>query len=134
MNPMEATSPFHAKEREELWPEGKVGDVGHPKPGCIHHLIERRTSETPDAIAVICRGEQLTYSELNAKGNQVAFWLRKLGAGPDKLVAMCLDRSLEMVICLLGILKSGAAYLPLDPAYPAERLAFMLEDAQAAVL
>src|SRR5436309_2607857 len=134
MNPMEATSPFHAKERGELRPEAKVGELGNPKPDCLPQLIERRSLETPDAIAVICRGEQLTYLELNARANQVASWLCKVGAGPDKLVGLCLDRSLEMVICLLGILKSGAAYLPLDPAYPAERLAFMLEDAHAAVL
>src|SRR5206468_4278553 len=134
MNPMEATSPFHPTDRRELRPQANVGELGNPKPGCIHHLIERRTSETPDAIAVICRDDQLTYLELNARANQVASWLCKVGAGPDKLVGLCLDRSLEMVICLLGILKSGAAYLPLDPAYPAERLAFMLEDAQAEVL
>src|SRR5215212_6944214 len=70
---------------------------------CIHHLIEQQAAETPDAIAVICRNKQLTYSELNARANQVASYLSKLGAGPDKLVGICLERSLEMMTGLLGI-------------------------------
>jgi amino acid adenylation domain-containing protein len=121
MNPTEAPLQAEAK-------------AAAPKAACIHQLIEQRASETPDAIALICRGEQLTYSELNARANQVASYLSKLGAGPDKPVGICVERSLEMVVCLLGILKSGGAYLPLDPAYPAERLAFMLQDAQVEVL
>src|SRR5258708_797964 len=96
--------------------------------------MEGQTKETPDAVAVICRGRELTYAELNARANQVASYLSKLGVGPEVLVGICVDRSLEMLIGLLGILKSGGAYLPLDPAYPAERLAFMIEDAQVKVL
>ena len=89
---------------------------------------------TPDAIAVVFEAEQLTYGELNRRANQLAHHLRALGVGPEVVVAICLERSLEMVIGLLGILKAGGAYLPLDPAYPKERLAFMLKDAQVPVL
>ena len=84
---------------------------------------------TPDAIAVVFETEQLTYGELNRRANQLAHHLRALGVGPEIVVAICLERSLEMVVGLLGILKAGGAYLPLDPAYPKERLAFMLNDA-----
>ena len=89
---------------------------------------------TPDAIAVVFEAEQLTYGELNRRANQLAHHLRALGVGPEVLVAICLERSLETVIGLLGILKAGGAYVPLDPAYPQERLAFMLRDAQVPVL
>src|SRR5439155_9487139 len=89
---------------------------------------------TPDAIAVVCEDAQLTYHELNRRANQLAHHLHALGVGPEVLVGLCAERSLEMVIGLLGILKAGAAYVPLDPAYPPERLAFMLEDAQVSVL
>jgi amino acid adenylation domain-containing protein len=114
--------------------DGKLADGGMPKAGCIHQLIEQRVSEMPEAIAVICRNQQLTYAELNRRANQVASYLGRLGVGPEKLVGICVERSLEMLICLLGVLKAGGAYVPLDPAYPAERLAFMVADAQVAVL
>jgi amino acid adenylation domain-containing protein len=101
---------------------------------CIHQLFEAQVERTPDAIAVVLEAEQLTYGELNRRANQLAHHLRALGVGPEVLVAICLERSLEMVIGLLGILKAGGAFVPLDPAYPKERLAFMLKDAQAPVL
>jgi amino acid adenylation domain-containing protein len=119
----------------EVSADGPGAEMGMVKAGCcVHQLIEQRASDTPDAVALVCRNEQLTYAELNGRGNQVASYLIKLGAGPEKLVSVCLERSLEMVVCLLGILKSGAAYVPLDPGYPAERLAWMLKDARAEVL
>ncbi len=101
---------------------------------CIHQLFEEQVRKTPDALAVLYEDEQLTYTELNAKANQLAHYLRTLGVGLDVLVGICVERSPLMVIGLLGILKAGGAYVPLDPAYPAERLAYMLSDSQAQVL
>ena len=106
----------------------------YPRHSCLHELVEAQVARTPGAVAVEFEGRRLTYAELNARANQLAHRLRKLGAGPDLLVAHCVDRSLEMVIAVLAILKAGAAYVPLDPAYPKDRLAFMLADTKAAVL
>ncbi|MEG4012456.1 MULTISPECIES: amino acid adenylation domain-containing protein [unclassified Microcoleus] len=101
---------------------------------CVHQLFETQVERTPDAVAVIFEGEQLTYRELNQRANQLAHHLRSLGVVPDTVVGICLERSLEMAIGLLGILKAGAAYLPLDPAYPQERIAYMLENAGVPVV
>ncbi|KYC36593.1 non-ribosomal peptide synthetase [Scytonema hofmannii PCC 7110] len=101
---------------------------------CIHQLFEAQVECTPDATAVVFEDEQLTYRELNARANQLAHYLRKLGVEPEVLVGICVERSLDMVIGLLGILKAGGAYVPLDPTYPQERLAFILENAQVQVL
>ena len=90
--------------------------------------------QTPTALAVVCEGQQLTYRELNRRANQLAHYLRSLGVGPEVLVGLCVERSVEMVVGLLGILKAGGAYVPLDPAYPKDRLSFILEDTQAPVL
>ena len=89
---------------------------------------------TPNAVAVVFENQQLTYSELNSRANQLAHYLHSLGVGADVLVGICVERSVEMVVGLLGILKAGGAYVPLDPEYPQERLSFMLEDAQVSVL
>ena len=109
-------------------------DADYLKGRCIHQLFEAQVERTPDAVAVVCKAEQLTYRELNCRANQMAHRLLALGVGPEVLVGICMERSLEMVVALLGILKAGAAYVPLDPAYPQERRAFILEDAQAQVL
>ncbi|HLO85983.1 MAG TPA: amino acid adenylation domain-containing protein [Nostocaceae cyanobacterium] len=101
---------------------------------CLHQLFEKQAQLTPDAIAVVYEDKKLTYSELNSRANQLAHYLQKLGVKPESLVGICVERSLEMVIGLLGILKAGGAYVPLDPAYPQERLRYMLEDSQASVL
>jgi amino acid adenylation domain-containing protein/non-ribosomal peptide synthase protein (TIGR01720 family) len=101
---------------------------------CIHELFEQQVEKTPDVVAVVFEDQQLTYQQLNTKANQLAHHLQKLGVAPDVLVGICIERSLEMVVGLLGILKAGGAYLPLDPAYPQERLAFMLSDAGVSVL
>jgi len=106
----------------------------YPKDKCIHQLFEAQVETTPDAVALVFEAQQLNYRDLNSKANQVAHYLQTLGVKPEVLVAICIERSLEMVIGLLGILKAGGAYLPLDPAYPRARLAFMLEDAQVPVL
>ena len=101
---------------------------------CIHQLFEQQAERTPGAPALVFEDETLTYAELNAKSNQVAHYLRKLGIGPESLVGICMERSPLMVIGMLGIMKAGGAYVPLDPAYPAERLRFMVEDAAARVV
>src|SRR5450631_265041 len=101
---------------------------------CLHELIEARVREQPGAAAVVYEDASLTYGELNARANQLARHLRSLGAGPGVLVGLMVERSLEMVIGMLGILKAGGAYVPLDPAYPTERLAYMLEDAQLSLV
>lgn len=106
----------------------------YPKHLGIHQLIERQTTKTPDAIAIIFENKSLTYKELNNKANQVAHYLQTLAVKPEVIVGLCVERSLSMLIGLLGILKAGGAYLPLDPAYPSERLAFILKDAGVDVL
>ncbi len=95
---------------------------------CAHELIEAQARRTPNAIAIVCEDEQVSYRELNARANQLAHHLRKLGVGPEVLVGICLERSIAMMVGLLGILKAGGAYVPLDPAYPKGRLTFMIED------
>ncbi|MFL6200195.1 MAG: amino acid adenylation domain-containing protein [Thermoanaerobaculia bacterium] len=100
----------------------------------IHQLVEESAARRPGAVAVSMEGETLTYGELNAQANRLAHRLRRLGVGPEERVAVCLERSPALVTALLGVLKSGGAYIPLDPGYPADRLAWVLEDSRAAVL
>ena len=106
----------------------------YPTELCIHELIERQVEKTPHAIALTDGERCLSYEELGRSANRLAHYLRTLGVGPDVTVALCVNRSLEMVVALMGILKAGGAYVPIDPKYPVERMAFMLEDAEAAVL
>lgn len=106
----------------------------YPQNLCIHQLFETQVEKTPDAVAAIFENQKLTYRELNAKANQLAHYLQKLGVAPEVLVGICVERSLEMIVGILGILKAGGAYVPLDPAYPQERLALMLEDANLSLL
>ncbi|HET8888637.1 MAG TPA: amino acid adenylation domain-containing protein [Candidatus Angelobacter sp.] len=101
---------------------------------CVHELFEAQAERTPDAIAVTCEKQSLTYAQLNVRANQVAHWLQKHGIRPERLVALCLERSLDSVIALLGILKAGGAYVPLDPAFPRRRLAQILEESQPQVM
>ena len=121
-------------ERHQLIVEFNNTASDYPEDKCIHQLFEEQAEKNPDAVAVTFENEQLTYRELNVKANSLAHYLRELGVGPDVLVGICVERSLEMIVGLLGILKAGGAYVPLDPSYPKERLAFMLEDAAPAVL
>jgi|HubBroStandDraft_6_1064221.scaffolds.fasta_scaffold54081_1 amino acid adenylation domain-containing protein len=101
---------------------------------CVHELFEQQVARDPDAVAVVFKGRQMSYRELNWRANQVAHYLRKRGVGPEILVGVCFEHSPEMVIALLGVWKSGGAYVPLDPAYPPERLSFMVSDARVKVL
>lgn len=101
---------------------------------CVHELIATQTARTPEAIALICADERLTYRELDGRANRLAQHLQMLGAGPDSLIAVCCDRSLEMMIAVLAVLKAGAAYVPIDPTYPADRVSYMLEDAQTRIV
>ena len=101
---------------------------------CTHELFEQQVDRAPDAIAVVFEGQGLTYRELNRRANQVAHFLRKRGVGPDSLVGVSLKRSIELVVALLGVWKAGGAYIPLDPTYPSERLAFMVSDAKLETL
>jgi amino acid adenylation domain-containing protein len=121
-------------ERHQVLVEWNDTETEYPKDVCIHELFEAQAATTPESIALEFEGKQLTYRELNRRANQLAHYLRRLGIGPEKLVGICIERSIEMVIGLLGILKAGGAYVPLDPSYPKERLAFMLDDSQASVL
>jgi len=101
---------------------------------CLHERFEEQAARTPDATAVTFEGASLSYGELNERANRVAHVLRSHGVGPESLVALCLERSLELVVAILGVLKAGGAYVPLDPAYPPDRIAFALQDTAAAVL
>jgi len=121
-------------ERQQLLVEWNDTQVDYPKHLCIHQLFEAQVQQTPDAVAVVFEDEQLTYGELNCRANQLAHHLGSLDVGPDSLVGICVERSLKMIVGLLGILKAGAAYVPLDPSYPQERLAFMLKDAPVPIL
>ena len=100
----------------------------------MHELFEEQVERTPDAVAVEFDERQLTYRELNKRSNQVAHYLRNFEIGPEVLVGLCLDRSLELIVSLIGVLKAGGAYVPVDPAYPAARIAFMPKDANASVV
>ncbi|ARU62803.1 hypothetical protein CBW65_18865 [Tumebacillus avium] len=122
------------KELHLLLHEWNDTATDYPRDTAVHRLFEQQAAKTPDQTALLFGEERLSYRELNERANQIAHGLRAHGVGPDSLVALCIDRSLEMVIATLGILKAGGAYVPLDPEYPQERLAMMLQDAGAPVL
>ena len=122
------------REREKILVDWNATQTDYDLGICLHQLIEAQVERTPDAIAVSFAGEQLTYDQLNRKANQLAHYLQTLGVKPEVLVGICIERSLEMLVGLLGILKAGAAYLPLDPCYPQERLELILSDSQVSLL
>lgn len=123
-----------ADEKSQILTAWNQTQKEYPQNQCIHHLFEAQVERTPEADAIEFEGQGLTYRQLNAKANQIAQALVGLGVGPDVLVGICVERSLEMVIGMLAVLKAGGAYVPLDPSYPQERLHFMLEDAKMPVL
>ena len=101
---------------------------------CIHELVEKQSALLPNSVALVCDGKEMTYQQLNARANQLARFLRKKGVVPDQLVGVCMERSIDLIIALLGVLKAGAAYLPIDLAFPADRSAFMLKDGGVKIL
>ena len=121
-------------EQQQILIEWNDTRADYPKDQCIHRLFEKQVKQTPDAIAVSFGEEQLTYRQLNEKANRLANYLRKFGIRVEMPVGICMERSLEMIIGLLGILKSGGTYVPLDPGYPQERLRFMLHDSEISIL
>jgi amino acid adenylation domain-containing protein/FkbH-like protein/non-ribosomal peptide synthase protein (TIGR01720 family)/FkbM family methyltransferase len=132
--PIGTLSLLTERERHQLLVEWNKTDTAYSDKKCIHQLFEEQVERTPNNLAVVFENESLTYRELNNRANQLAHYLQQLGVKSDTLVGICVERSLEMIVGLLGILKAGGAYLPLDPEYPQERLSFMLEDSQVEVL
>src|SRR5882762_4828612 len=137
------TAPARAVGRVEVLPEAERDRVlyewndtavAYPKEKCIQEVFEEQVEKNPEAVAVVYEEEQLTYGELNRRANRLGHYLRELGVRPDGRVGICVERSLEMVVGLLGILKAGGAYVPLDPGYPEERLRYMLEDSSPTVV
>ena len=122
-------------ERQQLLVEWSRFATDYPAEKRAHDLFEQQAEQRPDALAVVYEGRHLTYSELNAKANQLAHYLRKQGGRPGgRSVGVGVERSLELVIALLGVVKAGGAYVPLDPSYPGQRLSYILEDAGAPIL
>ncbi|WP_299539369.1 non-ribosomal peptide synthetase [uncultured Streptomyces sp.] len=132
--PLSALEMLTAAERREILTDWNGPDTDAPDSVTVHRLFEERAAERPDSPAVTCGPEHLTYRELDGRAERIAARLRERGAGPGTLVGICLDRGTDMVGALLGILKSGAAYVPLDPAYPSDRLAYMVEDSGAPLI
>ena len=126
--PMARVSLLSSAERDLLL--GRWNDTATPyrDDACIHQLIEEQARRTPDAVAVVFGDEEVTFTALDRRANAVARRLAAVGVGPDVLVGICVERSVELVVGLLGILKAGGAYVPLDPVYPRDRLAIMLDD------
>ena len=122
------------QERHQLLVEFNDTSVDYPQDKCIHELFEAQVEANPDAIALVFEDQTLSYQQLNSKANQLAHYLVEQGVAPDTLIGICVERSFEMVIGLLGILKAGGAYVPLDPTYPTDRLAYMLQDSAVQIL
>ncbi|NEO86257.1 MAG: amino acid adenylation domain-containing protein [Spirulina sp. SIO3F2] len=131
--PLHALPLLPASERAQL-AQWNQTSMEIPPDRCIHHLVEDQAARTPEAIAVRFGNDQLTYQVLNQKANQLAGYLQAQGVQTEQLVGLCCDRSLEMLVGLLGILKAGATYVPIDPAYPRDRITWVLEDAQISLL
>jgi len=125
---------LNADQREQILVHWNATQTAYPHTACVHELFEAQVERTPEAIALIEGQRGLNYKQLNQRANQLAHYLRKQGVGPEVTVGLCLERSIEMVIGILGILKAGGAYVPLDPMYPQERLSFMLTDAQVTLV
>ncbi len=121
-------------ERERVLYEWNETEGEYPREKCVHELLEEQAGKTPEAVAVVCGEEELSYGELNRRANQLAHYLRELGVKPEERVGICVERSVEMVVGVVGVLKAGGAYVPLDPGYPAERLRYMIEDSAPVVL
>lgn len=121
-------------EQREVLVEWNNTHAAFPQDQCIHQVFQERAANSPDDLAIVFGEERVTYRELNALANRLAHYLRERGVGPEVRVAICVERSVEMIVALFGILKAGGAYVPLEPKYPAERISFILEDCQARLL
>jgi amino acid adenylation domain-containing protein len=121
-------------EREKMVSKSDTDIFNRGSEVCLHKLFETQASKNPEAIAVVCGQKHWTFHELNQRANALAWHLRILGVGPDKVVGICADRSMSLIVGLMGILKAGGAYLPMDPAYPPQRLSFMMRDSKANIL
>ena len=132
--PLRALELMDGAERRQVLETWNRTAAREPGDVCIHHLFEAQAERTPDADAVVCEDETLTYRELNARANRLAHHLRRLGVGPEARVGVCMERAPELIVSLLAVLKAGGAYVPIDPAYPPERIAWMAGDAGAGVL
>ena len=124
-------SPSERELQVQVW---NATGTDYPREACVHHLFEAQAERTPEGLAVIWGGEQLTYRELNRRASQLAHALQAIGVGPEVCVGVCLERSADLIVSQLAVLKAGGAYVPLDPAYPGPRLAYLLEDTGARVL
>ncbi|MBL4671762.1 MAG: amino acid adenylation domain-containing protein, partial [Arenicella sp.] len=122
------------QETDYLITELNTTESVYPADQCIHELFEARAASNPEAVALVCEGQELSYGELNERSNRLAHYLLEQGVKPDTLVGLCVERSLEMVVGILAILKAGGAYLPLDPSYPEARLSYMLSDSAVDLL
>jgi amino acid adenylation domain-containing protein/non-ribosomal peptide synthase protein (TIGR01720 family) len=131
---IERLNVLSAGERRLMLFEWNATQTPYPSERCFQHLFEEQAARTPDELAVLCGTQQLTYRELDERSNQLAYYLRARGVHADSIVGICMERSPELIVALLGVLKAGGAYLPLDPRYPSRRLEFMLEDARVPVL
>jgi natural product biosynthesis luciferase-like monooxygenase protein/amino acid adenylation domain-containing protein/FkbM family methyltransferase len=126
--------PLSAAEREQVLRAWNATAAAYPRDLCVHDLVAAQAARTPDADAVVLDGESLSYAELETRANRLARFLARRGVGPDARVALCMERGLDQVVAVLAVLRAGGCYVPLDPAYPAERLAHMLRDSAARVL
>jgi natural product biosynthesis luciferase-like monooxygenase protein len=125
---------WDAAERSRVLDQWNATDAPARTDACVHRLVEEQAARTPNAAAVTCEDQSLSYDELNRRANQLARRLKSLGVGPDVLVGLCTERSVEMMVGLIAIHKAGGAYVPLDPSYPKDRIAYMVEDAKVPVL
>ncbi len=129
-----ASATLTDQEREQILYEWNATEREYRREKCVHELFEEQVARNPEAVAVVCGEQEVTYRELNRRANRLGHYLRGLGVKPEARVAICVERSLEMVIGFLGVLKAGGGYVPLDPSYPAERLRYMLEDSGTEVV
>ena len=123
-----------ATEHQQLLVNWNDTQIEYPRDKCIHELFEAQVERRPDAVALVFEDQQLTYHELNVRANKIAHYLQSMGTEPEVLVGLCVERSIEMIVGMLAIFKAGSAYVPLDPTYPQQRLAFILSDTKVSVL
>lgn len=132
--PIENLRILTKNEEKQLLNEWTNIEGNYQKDVVIQELFEQQVIQNPDSVALVYKDQQLTYKELNEKVNQLAFYLQKRNIGPESMVGVYIERSLEMIVSILGIIKAGGAYVPLDPAYPTKRLEYILKDANIQVL